>query len=613
MGRRKVQLGWQDAYEGVLGYDGRNFVLFFVVMAVGYFSFFNFELPCLTLSKATMPQKTIFTGFLSLGITLIVNWLITKDLPPMTTYENDHSVFSESIDSRFTPIIFSTTNMDRQESLFFDVLDYRTRTSYLNKKQTARMNSYYDQILQDYLNEAYSASDAFVIIMCKDLAERSPCDDPEIWNDNTYWVWLNSSDLCGEDTKSNRVKFEERCEDVVPISELNLGEMENGELAMYSMVIGVDDAFPRVINQNTMSRIEKDHKRLVNGGNNEDFLSGEEWDPIRITTLGDSVGERIGMFWKDSVNMDVPNLDNDPFPSLAITNMADGGYPAIAYFACLSTHPKYRYDQCHEFTIDTPTVVLESFERTRPNVVVIHDGHHFRDDDQYGEEAAKMGLATFFEKIMAFNIMMNEAKKSGVEHIFYFTLSRTEMNLTHYYFREMNIIMQMVDILGCPKGDPSGIWMTVLDWAKLVCPDIEKERCVQNQHGFNMILPDRIHPSGDSGLWLSREALGLVVAEVARYSLPDKFGLFSSWGEAIENPITKKMLNLAPPDGDPSLKDIVSRYYLCPYKDLNALEEAYNQASFPNFTSTEDSGYTSYKDSVHLDVFDTNKDSSPGS
>jgi hypothetical protein len=94
--------------------------------------------------------------------------------------------------------------------------------------------------------------------------------------------------------------------------------------------------------------------------------------------------------------------------------------------------------------------------------------------------------------------------------------------------------------------------------------------------------------------------MALTVAEIAKYSLPDEFGLYSSWDEAIANPISKEMLKLAPPDGDPFLQDIVSSYYLCPYKDLEKLEKDYDEKSFPK-------KYKSYKDSAHFDDFDADK------
>jgi peptidoglycan/LPS O-acetylase OafA/YrhL len=82
IGRKKAELGWEDPYDGVLGYEGRNVVLFVMVMVIGYFSFMYFEKPMFFLSKATMPKKTIATGFLALFTTLMINFVDYKRSTP---------------------------------------------------------------------------------------------------------------------------------------------------------------------------------------------------------------------------------------------------------------------------------------------------------------------------------------------------------------------------------------------------------------------------------------------------------------------------------------------------------------------------------------------------
>jgi peptidoglycan/LPS O-acetylase OafA/YrhL len=63
IGKKKAELGWEDPYDGVFGYEGRNLVLFATVMVIGYVSFIYFEMPILSLSKVTMPKKTILLDF----------------------------------------------------------------------------------------------------------------------------------------------------------------------------------------------------------------------------------------------------------------------------------------------------------------------------------------------------------------------------------------------------------------------------------------------------------------------------------------------------------------------------------------------------------------------
>jgi len=598
IGKKKAALGWEEPYDGVLGYEGRNVVLFVTVMVIGYLSFMYFEMPILFLSKVTMPKKTIATGFLSLFTTLMINLLVTKDLAPMMTLQNDQDAVN-GLDHRFTPMLVAT-NIVGEAQHYFQMLDYHTRTVFYTQSMYHEEGfNWYDRIIKDYQSTEFADFDSFVIIACKNAVDRSPCGDPGIWNSNTHWLWLESSSQCGDAPIRNQVVSQERCEDVISTSEFTCNESDR-TISTYTTLLSANDAFPGAINQDTMSRVESDYDLEMNGGN-EAITNG--WDPMKITMIGDSVAVRIGMFWKDSISLDMPDLDNDLFPALYLKNLATGGYPAISYFACLSTHPNYQYKQCKQFTKNTPSIVLDSFKSTKPNVVVVHDSH-LANGEEISDEPEKMGLKTRFEQIMAFNIMIDEAVKAKVEHMIFLTLSRVFGKTFDAYYNEMDLVMKVVDVLACPKGDPSGMWLTVVDWAKFVCPTMDSEECPKSVHGFDDILPDNIHPLGDSGLWLTREALAMSLAEISKYSLPDEFGSYSTWDESIANPISANLLKLAPPDGEPTFEDLVSTYYVCPYKNLEKLETDYKKAT-PSFPAR----FQSYKDSAHFDVF--NAEGSP--
>merc|ERR1712086_733128 len=150
--------------------------------------------------------------------------------------------------------------------------------------------------------------------------------------------------------------------------------------------------------------------------------------------------------------------------------------------------------------------------------------------------------------------------------------------------------MKTIDTLACSKDDERSIRMTVVDWAYLICPGIVgHDECVQEAHGFDQILPDESHPSGDSGLWLTKELLALIVADIAQHLLPDEEGSYSSFTEALTNPISEQLLTLAPPDENPELRKLVAGYYLCPNTNEVELQEKFNDRNTESYASYRDS------------------------
>jgi hypothetical protein len=74
---------------GALDCRLRDFFIVTASFVMGALSFLFFEKPAMKKSRNTKPPVTIATGFCALGLTLVTIWLVTHDLEPMTTYDND--------------------------------------------------------------------------------------------------------------------------------------------------------------------------------------------------------------------------------------------------------------------------------------------------------------------------------------------------------------------------------------------------------------------------------------------------------------------------------------------------------------------------------------------
>ena len=265
---------------------------------------------------------------------------------------------------------------------------------------------------------------------------------------------------------------------------------------------------------------------------------------------------------------------------MQISNLGKEGRPAISYYSCLSSEDTYQNPECQDLKEnDAAQKVLSSFRATSPNAVVIHDTHWLRLSKE-----ESFALPTMFQKVLAFNNMANDAANNGADSIFYLTLSplggKQEM-----YSIEMNDFLRTMDTLVCSNDDHSdGVRVSVVDWAKLTCPTIgNAEKCNKQAHGFENILPDGTHPSGESGMWLTRTILAIIIEEITQHELLDKYDI-----SPMGNPISTKLLTLAPPDGNPALADIVSSFYICPYSDSRKLEEHYNTLVFRDYTRYEE-------------------------
>lgn len=479
--------------------------------------------------------------------------------------------------------------------------------------------------------EAFPSPTNTIILACRQIATTSPCDLE--WKENTYWIWVDSYFLCKE--HENLVQraalkahvsvspiddytYSRRCDNTIHIAEMELtGTIEQGQLFIYTeMIKQVEETFPGVINQYTVYKAEGLQRAVIdNPGLEQAMMEDPEgwrqhtsdgstkWDPITMTVIGESVAERIAMFWKDYIDIDMPQAitDDDPFPPLEMNSLAYSGKPAIAYFVCNSKDPKYQYDHCNGFQSNEPGHVMASIRVTKPDTVVVRDSHWAKESEPWNKDSLQadlMWLPTLFDKVLAFNIMLEEVIHARCDNLFKLTIS-VDKNTKHnneMYSAEMDVFMRTIDTLACSKHDERSVRVTLFDWAKLTCPTIGNvDKHCPKVHGFSNILPDGQHPSGDSGLWLTRVTLAIIMAQISQNSLPKEFGTFSSWDEGFENPISKQLLELSPAE-DVHMKDLVTSYYLCPYADYSSLERDFDkkQINFKNATSYRDSEHAIY-------------------
>ena len=136
-------------------------------------------------------------------------------------------------------------------------------------------------------------------------------------------------------------------------------------------------------------------------------------------------------------------------------------------------------------------------------------------------------------------------------------------------------MINLLNFFGCSEDSKDRLEFTIVDWGYLTCPTMYKTgKCPDSAHGFNPILPDGVHPSTwePSGKWLSDTVLMLVMNKIAMM-LPSKKRdhYFSSWNDAMENPISAQLLEITNVDDNPPLEDLVTSFSICPILDIDKL------------------------------------------
>ena len=310
---------------------------------------------------------------------------------------------------------------------------------------------------------------------------------------------------------------------------------------------------------------------------------------MKMAFIGESVAAKVGMISSDlfeiiaTEEFDEQEIEN--MPDIGTSILGHTGQPAIGYYACSSDNPDFNYDDvCSLGNEEIQDMVLESFSATKPDTVVIHDTHWWYNDIIDGSKFGhQVPLESDFDKVFAFNMMVKDAFINGAQSIVYMTFSASDKESgapTSAYTVEMNKLMKTIDALSCEEGSPNSLVLAVFDWALLTCPTLQTTgECPREAHGFDDILPDGTHPSGDSGDWLVANFLNAVVADLSymvlsRYLKYD--GLYetyaSDWQSAKLNPYSQHLGDQYAPDDGPPLEGLLHNYVICPNMDDYSLQ-----------------------------------------
>lgn len=273
----------------------RNGAIMFLSIALGIISYRYYEKPLVQMSIKTPPLKTIFCGFCGMAWTTSIILVTTRNVESFSELENDVDRITNSIqqDDRFTPVHLGLPHSVRSH-LNMVVLDENSRgmesinrvsqDNALRKIRTAVNEFAEDGVTSDIEIRPTSQW----IIMCQNWMDTGHCLDDTTWPPNTYWVWLNSTQLCGRIDYTNGQKHgsEHLCDGELHMLELNLEDegypiSVSFELAM----LRIDAQFPRTLNQNMIERLRNDFEGFLarNGSDN-----GHGWnDRVTITVLGE--------------------------------------------------------------------------------------------------------------------------------------------------------------------------------------------------------------------------------------------------------------------------------------------------------------------------------------
>mmetsp|Transcript_15017 Transcript_15017/g.17470 ORF Transcript_15017/g.17470 Transcript_15017/m.17470 type:complete len:997 (+) Transcript_15017:158-3148(+) len=564
-------------------YHFKNLLIILSSVTIGLISFFYFEKNFLTRSrKASHAWKTIVGGFFGMSFTIFVIWVFTKDLAPPIKLQNDsESIFGMGIDDSKTRIVGALPGHHDRSNLYFNILDSMTRGKF-----DPNLIGYTDWESDIYI----TARDSIVkknmtVVVCKSQTQQSPCQD--WWHPGTKWAWLESPQLCGDYT-GEEAAHTVKCDEKLLITDISVEDHVLHHLTLQAMIFELDAAFPNYYNRNSIARISNEYNAILSG--EEDVATG--WgNPMKMTIMGESVAEKIGMFWSDAFAYDVVVKDDDNMPNVKITNMAHSGSNSINFYVCNSEHPDYDYsEECNNFESSIPREVLMAISLTKPDVLTFHDSYWGVSD--VSNKNDQIALVTDFEKILAFNLMLEDATSNGVKDIIYLTLSANDHNkkiLPEDYWKEMHILMKTVETLRCSADSENSIGLTVVDWSYLTCPTLlasaDSPQCPSEAHGFSNILPDGQHPEGKSGDWLSKTALALAMADVAMKLPAEDYGDYSTWEKALTNTISTQLLEMTPPDNNPPIEDLIHQFHICPQFDLSALEGFVTAHAYATFNS----------------------------
>ncbi|KAL7488436.1 hypothetical protein ACHAW6_014009 [Cyclotella cf. meneghiniana] len=535
-----------------------NALLVPLTILMGYLSFVYYEVPLMKVSKATKPWKTVVSGLLAVLATIAVIHITTFNLPAIVSFKNDMILEDKPVDERYTPVFFHDISYTWSVIFRRNVLDGKTRHPGKNFDTTI-----FEKIVKYYPKETKDAS-ASVIISC--TVRDIPCDHPDLWISNTYWIWLDSEFICGQPNK-NEATLSRMCYNFVTVRQhtfsfekyavptLDTDSAEFDEIVLLTLFFSIDDLTNGILNRRSVFNSRNRYEDLLQISDSQRHTMCKE---IKLTVLGESVAEKIGIYWKDYIDYELPQA-NLTKASLCpkVTNLAYFAQSSIAHYLCLSPDESRGRQFCSEPSIVSRTV-LGSFQDTKPNAVVIHD-------QTWAFTSAKenhIGLPSLFDKILAFNMMISDALHNEVASIYYMTKSPHRgvlgVGLDRNYATELKLFQQMTDTLACQNRNVGNhrICVVLVDWARLICPNISEEGtvCERTVHGFEDILTGNIHPMGESDMAMIESDNNM------------------TWDEAMEIPVKHHHLQLAPSDNQPPLHDLITAYTLCPNLNISQVK-----------------------------------------
>ena len=205
------------------------------------------------------------------------------------------------VDDRFTPIM-----ADYHAREVYELLDFNTRTVFRDIQGPNSTNVMLDSY-PEYKPGEESGAEVTIMFSCTSDNPVDVCE-MDMWEQPTHWIWLKS-DVCSSYHNRGGKQFvhDKFCENKIYQHVLHynssLGvsfrEMESEEIddEWRQIFVAMDEELiPGVMNQATLQQIKMD----LSG---EMYLGeGEPFDPIVMTMIGESVAERIGMFWVSKQN-----------------------------------------------------------------------------------------------------------------------------------------------------------------------------------------------------------------------------------------------------------------------------------------------------------------------
>lgn len=580
-----------------------SFIVFISILS-GYVSYFWFELPLLIQARRSNPSSVVAAGFLgaiSTAIYVVIcfsnvinqdfifDWWSSRSTSdvsgvgslPILKGENLKKVASP--DTRHTSVhLFAERGNIRKEVL--DTLTNDMLDKWTFPLQEVQCEEAQDHALQCepyatqtlYMRMADEYTENAVIIMCQSYSSISPCDFDR-WKEGTKWIWLDSPFFC----EKNRVwkdqliverKQRRVCPDKLEVKFVSVSaEVHNGTKISYTghtneemlrltkLIIAIESAVPGAINEESIRHFQdfmsKEKHSITHRDRNSFVEVGEKYttNSKNLTTvlvMGESIAFRMALMFDKILQRCVEKDGQTQLDPLKIVNRALWGNPAIACFLPQNVINKTSFlnseytAKCFEREVQQR--VYESIPLTSPDIVVVHDGG-WADSSK---NRAYNAMARFLMQALAYD----------VKHVFVLTNSASWRIPTRKAQRGLDMLGEFFAQLRdkpCSKNEKR-LSFNVVKWHLLTCPSFASGSCSIGSHGFEKILPDGVHPSGQSGQWLCAQVLSLVLGEINYLD-----NMVESLNDSLEAGLSSCLLSKNAPDSNPPLRDLVETKWIC--------------------------------------------------